>query len=1161
MGRYVLSAAVTGILGFLLEYGGTEVTKDFYNTNHSTIYIATLIWALIVGPLIAAFRRASILVPMGIVGGLFFVIVLLNHYSVIAWEIGEGGFRDSGQRVGQRVWEWTNGELFGLRHPLLIALVAGLFQTIVVPASVLLQKLITLPIIPRQRVDLDEVEGFFGDSIIPTDVMKPKRGFGFILMLFIAIAYGAYFAYQIVGLTVDGRDLPIVQMAFLNPPEAINTFGKLTLMLSLALVGAYNAGVRREAAVLLLIGHMISVVGSIWLYFAYPVNPLFAQEKDFLVSTIVADGLLAIALVVPILKRREEQGSLASAEDVELRSPASTLTRYFYLVFGILFSFYFASIVYFRALGDPEASFGAVFGGPDPLVTNSLAKYGTIASLCLLLFARPRMRRFFVPTLSLAFFVTVVATVVYGFQGDTEIVTRLGTTVQLPWFMMLHVVVDGGGLLMILGTRRMQYHVDFHVTGLSPGPAECVMSLHRALREAHQEPERSARTVLQRIDEQIVGMRGRRRGLLTFPFWMMESVLPRMAGLRPPFSTMSRVEQRWMLRRFVLRPPWERSKSLIPAAAELSYQVGEITHGLITLAFFSSPAGQRVSGYVPPEARQRLLGDHALSRPPRGADPRPLPSEPGDPHGLRPQPSPQDPPLLVRCLATNHEDSAPPTEVDYCVIGSGAAGGVLAHRLARARGGDDSVLVVERGGYFDPARDFNDDEMSMFRMLYAEGGLQTTRSFDFSVLQGECVGGTTVINNAVCFEMPEVSRTEWAQFGIDTSTFDPHYRTVSQEIQVAPVGDLAANELVERKFAAGVEAYNRDLASAERLTQVTRISGNFSNCLGCGLCNLGCRRVRKLSVLETYIPWARANGAEIVSNAGAVSVEFESGGATRRRVRSLLIRLSDGQYQRIRIRKALVVAAGAVASSRLLMRSQIGGPGVGRGLSCNYAIPPMVEFDEPLDAFDGLQMALFAAPESHEAIFETTFNPPGTFAISTPLYFGQHGELMRSYRNAANFTALVGSDPSGSVSRKRDLLHGRAIEWQPTQRDLEAIQSALSSIVRIAAGAGAKRVVLPTLPPKSIRLDSDPTDELRKMAAVLLDRRYLNLVTAHPQGGNLMAGVHVQERVVDPDFRVRDCDNLYACDASVFPRGIRVNPQLTIMALASLAAESILEQS
>ena len=51
----------------------------------------------------------------------------------------------------------------------------------------------------------------------------------------------------------------------------------------------------------------------------------------------------------------------------------------------------------------------------------------------------------------------------------------------------------------------------------------------------------------------------------------------------------------------------------------------------------------------------------------------------------------------------------------------------------------------------------------------------------------------------------------------------------------------------------------------------------------------------------------------------------------------------------------------------------------------------------------------------------------------------------------------------------------------------------------------------------------------------------------------------VDERVVDTDFRVRDCENLYVSDASVFPRGIRVNPQWTIMAVASAAARRIAE--
>jgi choline dehydrogenase-like flavoprotein len=45
--------------------------------------------------------------------------------------------------------------------------------------------------------------------------------------------------------------------------------------------------------------------------------------------------------------------------------------------------------------------------------------------------------------------------------------------------------------------------------------------------------------------------------------------------------------------------------------------------------------------------------------------------------------------------------------------------------------------------------------------------------------------------------------------------------------------------------------------------------------------------------------------------------------------------------------------------------------------------------------------------------------------------------------------------------------------------------------------------------------------------------------------------------VVSPEFRVYGTDNVYVCDASVFPSSITVNPQLTVMALAHYAAEVI----
>ena len=67
------------------------------------------------------------------------------------------------------------------------------------------------------------------------------------------------------------------------------------------------------------------------------------------------------------------------------------------------------------------------------------------------------------------------------------------------------------------------------------------------------------------------------------------------------------------------------------------------------------------------------------------------------------------------------------------------------------------------------------------------------------------------------------------------------------------------------------------------------------------------------------------------------------------------------------------------------------------------------------------------------------------------------------------------------------------------------------------------------------------------------------LASAHPQGGNRM-GVDKKTSVVNSYCRSHDIENLYICDASVFPTSLGVNPQLTVMTIASLAAKKILEQ-
>jgi len=1158
--RYLVAILVTAAWALVLEYLGTQVFRAFYYTNPISFYVVIALFAFLLGPLLVVLRKASVLVPMALLGGLMFVLELYNHYHVVLWELAQGTYVRVGES-GPRPWEWSGGALFGVRHPLLIAALAGLIETLIVPVSMWTIKLVTQHKAPKGLPTLEEKKRFFESAFVPLNRLKPKRDFGFLFLRIVFLAYGIYFCYLVLGLLVNGKDLPLMSMYFINPAQALNSFAKLLLVLLLANVGAFNRGVRREATAALTLGHLTSVAASLWMYLGYAPNPNFPAYHAFLLSSVLADGVMVLAALFVIFKPSSQPAPVHLREDLELNSIATTIFSGAVLALGILWAAYVVFMVCTRIFAAPDSLCGALWGGPDPLVSNSLTKYVTLFGLSLYLYKKASLRKYFVPVIVLAFSVTVIAAFIYSLHGATMIVTPNTKIVAVPGFMPIMLIVEGGVLALLLALRRFKYYADYQVTSLKPGSAECVLALHQALRETSQEPQASTREVLRRIDEHISEIYSRRRGFFSFPFWLMEHVFPTLLLFRPPFSMLSREEARWVLRRYVLRSPEERAQALLPQSASLMFQIGEVSNALVTLAYFSSPTGQAQAGYILPDVRERLQGDYAKADPPHEVEARPYPKDHNDIIGKKPavkdehQAGPDQQLLAIRIGAPGTVTTLP-QEVDYCIIGSGAAGGVLAYRLAVAQGAHASICVLERGSHFSPLQDFSDDELRMTRMLYTEGGLQTTRSFDFPILQGECVGGSTVINNAVCFKMPNATAQEWAQFGIDRAELEPHYAKVQAEINIDTLRSEAVNQVVESLFKKGVEGYNALGCDFGPLSPAQRVGANFSNCLGCGLCNIGCKRMRKLSVLETYLPWAQAHGVEIHSRCGAAKCEFDESRG-RKKITAVIVRRPNGELHRLKINKALIVAAGAVASSRFLMRSNVGGEHVGKQLSCNYALGPVVEFDHNLEAYDGLQITLFAAPDSYEAIFETSFNPPGVYAINLPLHFSLHAELMSAYRRAVNFGALVGSDPGGQVQRKRDLMFGRAVVWEQSEPDLRRIRQAFRTIVKIAQAAGARRIWLPTRPALPIALAGDVEATLASLDRMLADKSRFGFITAHPQGGNLMASAAHEERVVDLDFRVRDCENLYVCDASVFPRCVRVNPQWTIMALASQAGERI----
>jgi choline dehydrogenase-like flavoprotein len=123
------------------------------------------------------------------------------------------------------------------------------------------------------------------------------------------------------------------------------------------------------------------------------------------------------------------------------------------------------------------------------------------------------------------------------------------------------------------------------------------------------------------------------------------------------------------------------------------------------------------------------------------------------------------------------------------------------------------------------------------------------------------------------------------------------------------------------------------------------------------------------------------------------------------------------------------------------------------------------------------------------------------------------------------------------------------IDFQLTASDLRKLKDGVAQVSRVYLKAGAVRVMPSTFNPLEL-VDVDQVAQIEKVVAEADDIAY---GSSHPQGGNPMSD-DLARGAVDSHFRVHGFDNLFVCDASVFPSPIQANPQLTVMAMADYAA-------
>jgi choline dehydrogenase-like flavoprotein len=222
---------------------------------------------------------------------------------------------------------------------------------------------------------------------------------------------------------------------------------------------------------------------------------------------------------------------------------------------------------------------------------------------------------------------------------------------------------------------------------------------------------------------------------------------------------------------------------------------------------------------------------------------------------------------------------------------------------------------------------------------------------------------------------------------------------------------------------------------------------------------------------------------------------------------------------------------------------------VGRRLAFNMLTPVFAEFDQPQNAYSGIQMGHYVQHAGDAFIIETWFSPPVGLATAMAGWFGDHYRNMQQSNRLVAYGLVVGTSPTGRASVS-PLTGDSAFRFTPPPADMARVGRGLEALATVLFEAGARRVLLNTWDHGTIAGPSD----IARIRRLVADPEFITLASSHPQGGNAIN--HDRSRgVVDEHFRVHGYENLYVCDASVFPGSVQVNPQMTVMALARYAAQ------
>ncbi len=531
-------------------------------------------------------------------------------------------------------------------------------------------------------------------------------------------------------------------------------------------------------------------------------------------------------------------------------------------------------------------------------------------------------------------------------------------------------------------------------------------------------------------------------------------------------------------------------------------------------------------------------------------------------------------------------------EVDFVIVGSGAAGGILAKELST---NGFRVVVLEQGPYLTEA-DFIHDEVKVLNqnLLTNHPDLQPT-SFRKTpdekakprraLVYGRCVGGTSVHFTANFWRFHEIDFIERSKVGaipganlvdwpITYADLEPYYTKVEWEIGVSglagaspfdpprskpypmpPLPVKSSGVLFER--AARKLGWHPFPAPMAILSQPRP---GRSACVQCGFClSFGCEVGAKSSSLVAAIRVAERTGrCEIRPNSYVHRIETDANG------RAIgAVYFDEKRNTHLQKAKAVIVCANGAETPRLLLLSAnkqfpnglANSSGVvGKNLMFNIYSAVNGVYEHPLNEYKG-----YCVSRVLHDFYELDHQKVG--------FYGGGGLDARYEWAPISFAsgAMPPETPRWGKDFKATLAHNftRTMEvtCHGTSLPVENNSFSLDPDLKDAWG----------LPALCLTYKDHPDD--LKLTNWLLERAHEVHEAAGAQkkwsfpAQEQQFGVHLlgtcrmgndpKTSVINPDHRTHDVKNLFLCDGSSLVTSGRGQPTMTIMALAFRAADRI----